>query len=64
MAPFENPAIRGLKVSEKFPGFNKSKTYPLLLSGLDTLEVSYFVNVPSSDLDLEDLEYRKEVSVR
>jgi hypothetical protein len=34
--------------------------YQLLLSGLDTLEVSYFLHVPSSALDLEDLEERKE----
>ncbi len=47
-------------MSETFSGFDKTETYPLLLSGFDTLEVSYFVNVPSSDLDLEDLEYRKE----
>lgn len=32
----------------------------LLLSGLDTLEVSYFVSVPSSQIDLDDLEERKE----
>lgn len=38
----------------------QERAHQLLLSGLDTLEVSYFVSVPSSKIDLDDLEERKE----